>query len=211
MSLALKYEKDCIEFITKEMVTDSAHDLQHIFRVVKTAKSLADKEQADINIVLPAAYLHDCFTYPKDHPERHLSAQIAADKACEFLRSIKYPSHYLDDIHHAIMAHSFSAGLTPKTKEAKVVQDADRLDALGAIGVTRCIQVSSTFGSDLYHPDDIFAQHRPLDDKRYTIDHFEVKLFKIAETMNTLSAKKEAQKRVEFMKSYLLQLQNEAE
>ncbi|CCN73634.1 HD domain-containing protein [Vibrio nigripulchritudo] len=210
MNPGLGCEDAFIEFIKQEMVTDAAHDLNHIFRVVNTSKALAESEGADLNVVLPAAYLHDCFTYPKDHPERHLSAQIAADKACQFLSTIDYPDQCLPAIHHAIMAHSFSAGVKPETLEAKVVQDADRLDSLGAIGVTRTIQVSATFNADLYDSNDMFAEHRPLDDKRFTIDHFQTKLFKIADTMNTPAAIKEAKRRVEFMKAYLEQLATEA-
>ena len=93
--------------------------------------------------------------------------------------------------------------------EAKVVQDADRLDALGAIGITRCIQVSTEFDAQLYDDKDIFAQQRELDDKQFTLDHFQTKLFKIAETMNTESARREAQKRKVFMQAYIEQLHDE--
>jgi len=206
-----QFEPRFIQFISEEMTTDAAHDLNHIFRVVKTARQLAIEEQAQLEIVIPAAYLHDCFTYPKDHPERKQSAKVAADKACKFLLSINYPAQYIDAIHHAIMAHSYSAGLAPETLEAQIVQDADRLDAIGAIGIARCIQVGVSFGTELYHYPDILANRRELDDKRFTIDHFYVKLFKIADSMQTRSAKKEAQKRKAFMQQYIEQLRNEVE
>ncbi|MDV5054154.1 HD domain-containing protein [Vibrio antiquarius] len=209
MTLLSQIESQFLEFMQQEMQVDAAHDISHVQRVVNTAKKLAMEEGADLSIVLPAAYLHDCFTYPKDHPNRKQSSIIAAKKAVAFLESIDYPQQYHDAIAHAIEAHSFSANIRPNTLEAKVVQDADRLDALGAIGVTRCIQVSTEFDAQLYDDKDIFAQQRELDDKQFTLDHFQTKLFKIAETMNTESARREAQKRKAFMQTYLEQLHDE--
>ncbi|HCE1576046.1 TPA: HD domain-containing protein [Vibrio parahaemolyticus] len=198
-----------LEFMQQEMQVDAAHDIEHVKRVVKTAKQLCDEENADIAIVLPAAYLHDCFTYPKDHLNRKQSSAIAAKKAIAYLESIQYPQHYHDAIAHAIEAHSFSANIRPNTLEAQIVQDADRLDALGAIGVTRCIQVSTHFNAQLYNDDDMFAKERELNDKQFTVDHFQTKLFKIVDTMNTESAKLEANKRKAFMQTYLKQLHDE--
>ncbi|HGZ7398937.1 HD domain-containing protein [Vibrio parahaemolyticus] len=198
-----------LEFMQQEMQVDAAHDIEHVKRVVKTAKQLCDEENADIAIVLPAAYLHDCFTYPKDHPNRKQSSAIAAKKAIAYLESIQYPQHYHDAIAHAIEAHSFSANIRPNTLEAQIAQDADRLDALGAIGVTRCIQVSTHFNAQLYNDNDMFAKERELNDKQFTVDHFQTKLFKIVDTMNTESAKLEANKRKAFMQTYLKQLYDE--
>ncbi|HHF3065762.1 HD domain-containing protein [Vibrio diabolicus] len=209
MTLLSQIESQFLEFMQQEMQVDAAHDISHVQRVVNTAKKLAVEEGADLSIVLPAAYLHDCFTYPKDHPNRKQSSIIAAKKAVAFLESIDYPQQYHDAIAHAIEAHSFSANIRPNTLEAKVVQDADRLDALGAIGITRCIQVSTEFDAQLYDDKDIFAQQRELDDKQFTLDHFQTKLFKIAETMNTESARREAQKRKAFMQAYIEQLRDE--
>ncbi|MCS0302264.1 HD domain-containing protein [Vibrio diabolicus] len=209
MTLLSQIESQFLEFMQQEMQVDAAHDISHVQRVVNTAKKLAMEEGADLSIVLPAAYLHDCFTYPKDHPNRKQSSIIAAKKAVAFLESIDYPQQYHDAIAHAIEAHSFSANIRPNTLEAKVVQDADRLDALGAIGITCCIQVSTEFDAQLYDDKDIFAQQRELDDKQFTLDHFQTKLFKIAETMNTESARREAQKRKTFMQTYLEQLHDE--
>ncbi|PWF73470.1 phosphohydrolase [Vibrio sp. T9] len=209
MTLLSQIESQFLEFMQQEMQVDAAHDISHVQRVVNTAKKLAMEEGADLSIVLPAAYLHDCFTYPKGHPNRKQSSIIAAKKAVAFLESIDYPQQYHDAIAHAIEAHSFSANIRPNTLEAKVVQDADRLDALGAIGITRCIQVSTEFDAQLYDDKDIFAQQRELDDKQFTLDHFQTKLFKIAETMNTESARREAQKRKVFMQAYIEQLHDE--
>ncbi|EJP3282199.1 HD domain-containing protein [Vibrio parahaemolyticus] len=209
MTSLSQFEPLFLEFMQQEMQVDAAHDIEHVKRVVKTAKQLCDEENADIAIVLPAAYLHDCFTYPKDHPNRKQSSAIAAKKAIAYLESIQYPQQYHDAIAHAIEAHSFSANIRPNTLEAQIVQDADRLDALGAIGVTRCIQVSTHFNALLYNDNDMFAKERELNDKQFTVDHFQTKLFKIVDTMNTESAKLEANKRKAFMQTYLKQLYDE--
>ncbi len=209
MTSLSQFEPLFLEFMQQEMQVDAAHDIEHVKRVVKTAKQLCDEENADIAIVLPAAYLHDCFTYPKDHPNRKQSSAIAAKKAIAYLESIQYPQHYHDAIAHAIEAHSFSANIRPNTLEAQIVQDADRLDALGAIGVTRCIQVSTQFNAQLYNDNDMFAKERELNDKQFTVDHFQTKLFKIVDIMNTESAKLEANKRKAFMQTYLEQLHDE--
>ncbi|EGQ7651230.1 phosphohydrolase [Vibrio parahaemolyticus] len=209
MTSLSQFEPLFLEFMQQEMQVDAAHDIEHVKRVVKTAQQLCDEENADIAIVLPAAYLHDCFTYPKDHPNRKQSSAIAAKKAIAYLESIQYPQHYHDAIAHAIEAHSFSANIRPNTLEAQIVQDADRLDALGAIGVTRCIQVSTHFNAQLYNDNDMFAKERELNDKQFTVDHFQTKLFKIVDTMNTESAKLEANKRKAFMQTYLKQLHDE--
>lgn len=198
-----------LTFVKQEMVQDQAHDIKHVLRVVKVAKKLCAEENAKFEIVVPAAYLHDCFSFPKHHPNRSKSSTMAAEKAIKFLKSIGYSCIYFDDIYQAIMAHSYSAGITPSSIEAQIVQDADRLDSLGAIGIARCLQVSTTMGVSLYNDEDTFCEHRKPNDRQFTIDHFYVKLLNLVDTMNTCSAKIEAKKRTRFMKEYLNQLAQE--
>lgn len=203
------FEQQFIEFIKQEMQQDKAHDLNHITRVVKSAKALCQREGAKLEVVLPAAYLHDCFSFAKNHPDRAKSSQIAAVKAIDFLGQIGYPAQYFDAITHAIEAHSYSANIKPETLEAQIVQDADSLDGLGAIGIARCIQVGTSLGMDFYHSSDPFANAREVNDSLHSIDHFYAKLFKLADRMNTTAAKAEAQKRTDFMRAYLAQLNTE--
>ncbi|MGB5446405.1 MAG: HD domain-containing protein [Psychromonas sp.] len=209
MLLITQFESQFLEYIQREMVQDLAHDIHHVLRVVKMAKSLCRKERALEEIVVPAAYLHDCFSLPKNHPKRSQSSKFAADKAILFFNSIAYPPEYLDAIHHAIVAHSYSANIKPETLEAKIVQDADRLDALGATGIARCIQVSAKLGRPLYSSVDAFCSSREPDDSLYTIDHFYTKLLSLAEAMNTTAAKTEAELRTSFMQKYLRQMEAE--
>ena len=190
--------------------SDPSHDYLHINRVVNMALKLAAEEGADVNVVLPAAYFHDCVNVPKNDPRRKEASRLSAEAAVEYLKSVDYPPQYLDGIRHAIIAHSFSANITAETIEAKVVQDADRLDGLGAIGVARCFTVSGLLARPYYCEEDMMAEHRVPDDKVYTIDHFFVKLLRTAEKLQTASARKEGQRRVAFMKNFLVQLQAES-
>jgi uncharacterized protein len=189
--------------------TDPSHDVMHIHRVVHAALRLAESEGADINVVLPAAYFHDFVNVPKDDPRRKEASRLSAEAAAEYLSGIGYPAQYLDAIKHAIAAHSFSANIAPETLEAKVVQDADRLDGLGAIGIARCFSTSTLMRRPYYCLDDVWAEAREYDDRAYAIDHFPVKLFKVAETMQTKAARAEARKRADFMRAYLEQLKSE--
>ncbi len=118
---------------------------------------------------------------------------------CEFLQDAGYPPACLPDIRHAIEAHSFSAGIAPRTVEAKVVQDADRLDALGAIGLARCIAVGTALGRPLYEPEDPFCRARTPDDGGASVDHFYAKLLKLAGTMQTAAGRREAERRTAFL------------
>jgi uncharacterized protein len=195
----------------QQAVGDAAHDLLHIQRVVRSALQLAQEEGADPAIVFPAAWLHDCVTITKDSAQRPFASQLAADAATTFLQTVHYPAAYLPAIAHAIAAHSFSARIPPQTVEAKVVQDADRLDALGAVGIARTLMLGGALQRPLYHPDDPFCQQRPANDYTATIDHFYTKLLTLADTMQTASGRQEAQRRTQFMHQYLAQLRGEIE
>ncbi|MBE2221189.1 MAG: HD domain-containing protein [Anaerolineae bacterium] len=190
-------------------VNDAAHDQAHIQRVVKSAIQLAEYENADLNVVIPAAWLHDCVVVLKDSAQRSLASRLAAETAVSFLQTINYPDHYLDDIAHAIEAHSFSAGIPTRTIEAKVVQDADRLDAIGAIGIARCFMVGTAMGTSIYNEDDPFCIERQPDDRRYSVDHFYAKLFTLVDTMKTEAGRAEAKRRTVFMQEFLAQLGTE--
>jgi uncharacterized protein len=185
---------------------DAAHDGMHIRRVVANARALAAAEGADLAIVLPAAWLHDCVIVPKDSPERMMASRLAAAAAGDFLRSIAYPDAQISAIQHAIEAHSFSARIPPRTLEAQVVQDADRLDALGAVGIARTLMLGGTMGKPLYDADEPFPITRTADDRENVLDHFFVKLLTLSGTMQTRAGREEAERRTAFMRRFLAQL-----
>jgi uncharacterized protein len=189
--------------------SDPSHDFLHIRRVVTAAIKFAREEGADLNVVLPAAYFHDFVNVPKNDPRRAQASTLSGIAAVEYLQSVNYPAEFFDGIKHAITTHSFSANIPCETIEAKVVQDADRLDGLGAIGIARCFSTSTIMGRPYYSEEDMLAELRAPDDKLFAIDHFFVKLFKTAETLQTNSARAEGARRVQFMKTYLQQLKSE--
>jgi uncharacterized protein len=206
----MEWEARCAAFLTQMAgAGDAAHDLLHVRRVVASARRLATAEGAHLAIVLPAAWLHDCVVIPKDSPQRAAASTLAAEAATDFLAANGYPADLLPAIAHAIAAHSFSAGIVPETIEAKVVQDADRLDALGAIGLARCLMLGGATGRPLYDAVEPFPTIRLPDDNAYTIDHFSTKLLTLAGTMQTASARAEAERRTAFLRAFLDQLATE--
>ncbi|MCH8557777.1 MAG: HD domain-containing protein [Balneolia bacterium] len=200
-----------ISFLKRNLVSDAAHDLSHIKRVVAAALRLSESEDADTEIVRYAAWLHDCVSVAKDSPDRKRASKLAAESGVAFLREQGYSDEEkLDQIFHCIEAHSFSAGIEPESIEASIVQDADRLDALGAIGIARCLITGAGFGASLYHPDEPEPENRPADEKNYIIDHFYEKLLKLEHTMKTEAGREEARRRTTFMREWLNQLFYEA-
>jgi uncharacterized protein len=196
-------------FVADQPGADPGHGPAHLERVVATALKLAAEEGARVEVVLPAAWLHDCVHVAKDSPDRARASQLAADHALRFLESAGYPAPLLPDVRHAIEAHSYSAGIAAQSAEAKVVQDADRLDALGAIGLARCIAVGAALGRPVYEPQDPFCRRRAPDDRGASVDHFYTKLLKLAGTMQTAAGRREAERRTAFLRAFLEQLESE--
>ena len=208
-SLRRDWEPRFRQFAADQPGADPGHGLVHLERVVASALRLAAEEGARVEVVLPAAWLHDCVHVTKDSPDRAHASRLAAVHAAGFLRDAGYPESLLADVQHAIEAHSYSAGIPPRTIEAKVVQDADRLDALGAIGVARCIAVGSALGRPLYQPDDPFCSVRAPDDSGASVDHFYSKLLKLSGTMQTAAGRREAERRAAFIRAFIAQLRSE--
>lgn len=202
-------QRACLEFLGTMTPADAAHDLSHVKRVVKNCAYLTDIEDANAFITVPAAWLHDCVAVAKDSPQRALGSRLAAAAAVDFLSGTHYPAEQLPDVYHAIEAHSYSADIKPRSLEAKVVQDADRLDSLGAIGIARCLLVGGHLRRPLFDLEDPFCDQREPDDSLYTIDHFYAKLFKLPATMQTAAGREEAHRRAELMQEYLENLRSE--
>ena len=191
--------------------TDAAHDLGHLDRVCHSALAIAAAEGGDPEVLTAAAYLHDLVNLPKDHPERATASRHSAEAARARLAGLGFPAEKLDAVAHAIEAHSFSAGIAPRTAEARILQDADRLEALGAIGIARVFYTAARMGAALFDPEDPGAATRPLDDRRFALDHFRVKLFAIADTLHTPTARAMAARRVALMRDFTAAMLAEAE
>jgi len=187
---------------------DKAHDLAHFSRVWQTARKLMQDSSANELCVLTACYFHDIVNLPKNHPERHLASTQAAQETLRILAAhfADYPVTAYPAVAHAIAAHSFSAGITPETIEAKIVQDADRLESLGAIGLARVFHVSGQLGCGLFNAEDPLALHRPLDDIQYTFDHFQTKLLTLADSMQTEMGRQMAAYNIDYLVTFMSKL-----
>lgn len=202
-------EKQCLDYLAGHVPADAAHDISHVRRVVKNVTYLTEFEEANSLVTLPSAWLHDCVAVAKDSPLRAQGSRLAAEAATDFLASIGYPADLLPETYHAIEAHSYSANIPTRSLEAEIVQDADRLDSLGAIGIARCLLVGGRLNLQMFHHDDPFCDDRKPDDSRYTIDHFYAKLFKLPDTMKTEAGRTEAMRRAKLMQRYLDDLRKE--
>ncbi|TKU53286.1 phosphohydrolase [Citrobacter sp. wls714] len=190
---------------------DAAHDISHFRRVWKTSQKLSPDASVDWLVVLTACYFHDLVSLPKNHPDRHRSSVLAAKETRRVLMRDfpDFPQQRLSAVCHAIEAHSFSAKIAPETLEAKIVQDADRLEALGAIGLARVFAVSGALGVALFDAEDPFARQRGLDDKQYALDHFQTKLLTLPSTMQTEQGRHLAQHNADFLLTYMAKLSAE--
>lgn len=144
---------------------DGAHDVAHLLRVWRNAARIVQGEGGDSEILVAATLLHDCVLIDKASPERRLASRLAAAKACGVLTDLGWQADRIGQVCHAIEAHSFSAGIEPLTLEARILQDADRLDAIGFIGIARCFYVAGMSRAAICDPTDPAAEHRPLDDR----------------------------------------------
>jgi uncharacterized protein len=182
---------------------DGAHDINHLNRVWQVAGTLlAEYPKADAMVVQAACYLHDLVNLPKNHPDRSQASRLAARLACGRLAKAGFPPDKLDGVTHAIEAHSFSASIAPATIEAMIVQDADRLDALGAVGLARLYYTAGRMGSALAHPTDPLAAHRVLDDRAFALDHIELKLAKLPASMQTAAGRKLGEARLDWLRAF---------
>lgn len=188
---------------------DGSHDTSHLLRVWKNVCAIRDHEGGDLEILLAATLLHDCVSVEKNSPFRSSASRLAAAKATELLTEMGWDEERIAQVAHAVEAHSFSAGVTPLSVEAKILQDADRLDALGMVGVARLFYVSGRMGSALYDPLDPHASHRTYDDKQFAVDHFHTKLLHLADGFQTSAGARFAQVRHERLKRFLGDLMEE--
>ncbi|MDC7713561.1 HD domain-containing protein [Vogesella sp. LYT5W] len=190
----------CLTLAREQAGDDGAHDLNHLGRVWHAARQLlASYPQADALVVMVACYLHDLVNLPKNHPERHLASRQAAALASTRLAAAGFDATRLPAVTHAIEAHSFSANIAPHTLEAQIVQDADRLDALGAVGLARLFYTAGRMNSALAASDDVLAVQRPLDDRAYALDHIAVKLATLPATMQTAAGRELAETRLQWL------------
>lgn len=188
---------------------DGAHDLAHCLRVARLAQALALEAGADPEACCAAALLHDLVYLPKNHPDSSGTARQGAQLALAWCREIPGLAGRAELIAGAVGSHSFSGGEPPASLVAAVLQDADRLEALGAIGLARVFATGGAMGTGLWHPGDPWGRDRALDDKRWSLDHFQTKLLKLKDGMNTQAGRSMAQARDQVLRDFLAALAEE--
>lgn len=205
--------KEARIFVHKELGTDSSgHDEWHAFRVSEMAGRIAKMESADIFICQLTGLLHDIAD-----EKLNKSAEAGQEKVKDWLDNQHVDGNIVEEIMEITTTMSFKGGNNPppRTLEGKIVQDADRLDALGAIGIARTFAYSGFKGQLIYDPSipprEIITTQNYRKGKNTAINHFYEKLFKLKDMMNTKYAKELAGERHEFMLSFLDQFYKEWE
>lgn len=196
---------DTINYAEKRFFSDnSGHDFQHTFRVFNLATLISENENADLMTVQLAALLHDVDDY------KLFGGKIGnTTNATKFLENEKIPAKTISTIRSIIRDISFKGTDTkvPKTLEGKIVQDADRLDAIGAIGIARTFAYGAIKGRKMYDfeisPKTNMTAEEYTDNQSPSLNHFYEKLLKLKSMMNTDTAKKIAEHRHKFMEKFL--------
>jgi len=189
--------------------TEPAHDFSHVERVVHNAIVIARAEGANEAITGTAALLHELFNLPKSHPDSARAGDFCAEHAHELLVREEAAPALVDPICSAIRDHAFSKGVVPDALESRVLQDADRLDALGAIGLARMWATCADMKRPFYDPSDPFADRREPDDKQWGIDHVYKKLLVIPSRLHLDTSRKMAEDRVRFIRVFIDQMRSE--
>lgn len=194
--------------------TDPSHDIRHVFCVLRNAENICDTEpMADRKIVIASALFHDLVVYPKNSELSSLSAIHSAEKAVEILKQMpEFSQEKIDAVKNSISLCSFSKGMKADTLEAMILQDADALDSVGAITIMRTASSSGRMNRAFYDIiDDPFCNARKPNDMIYAFNLFYTRLLKIKERMNTKLGKQIAERRTEFLHSFLAELSLELE
>ena len=204
-----------IDFV-KTVLADAegGHDWWHIYRVWKSAKQIAQQENVDLFIVELGALLHDI----ADSKFHNGDETVGPRMAREFLQSLNVDEETITHVENIILNISFKGGNQKqkfKSDELDVIQDADRLDALGAIGIARTFNYGGHKNREIYNPkikpDLNMTKEEYKNSDAPTLNHFYEKLLLLKERMNTVSGKKMAEQRHEFMNTYLNQFYMEWE
>jgi len=206
-----KLRKELIDIAMQKIdSSDVSHDHEHMLRVLRNAEQIAMKEKADLDIIIPSAIFHDIICYPKDDKHSSYSANQSADFASKILNKIEdFPKKKIEKVHICIKQCSFSKDITPNFLEGKIIQDADGLEATGAISIMRTFSSTGQMKRLFYHSEDPFCESREPDDLKFAIDLFYTRLLKMEKRMHTESAKKIAKRRTNFLKEFLSELELE--
>ena len=204
--------KQTADFVRRKLEGEgTGHDWWHIYRVWQISKSIAEEEGGNSFIIELAALLHDIADHKFYNGDEAIGPQIASD----FLDSMKVNKEIVDQVIQIMQEISFSKGLEPSNLEGKIVQDADRLDAIGAIGIARAFAYGGHKQREIYNPEIPSSEYKTKEEYKKnsnpTINHFYEKLLLLKDLMNTAKGKAMAQERHVFMENYLKQFYREWE
>ncbi len=193
----------------RQVKNDPSHDFQHVLRVLNLAIKIGKSVKADEDIIIPAALFHDTIVYKKNSPESKNESNESAEVATKILSEIaEYSKEKIDKVRACISECSFSKGIKPDLLESKVLQDADRLEATGAISIMRTFSSCGQMNTPLYDPADPFCKTGSKNFKS-GVDLFYQRLLVVEKTMHTKLAKKMARARTKFLEKFLKQLKRE--
>jgi len=207
--------REAAERVEERMRSDGAHDAGHLARVYQNARRIARGERTrgehlDWEVVAAAVVFHDVVNAPKDSDARADASARSAKVAEDFfeVRDL-LGDERRELVCEAIEQHSYSRGLEPNSAESAILQDADRLEAIGAVGAARCFWVSGSMDGGLAHPTDPFARARDRDDTAFAVDHFFEKLLELRGTFRTATGRRLAEERHRFLVDFLEQFADE--
>jgi uncharacterized protein len=189
---------------------DPSHDIDHALRVLANAEHISSFEGGNLKVIIPAALLHDAVNYQKDDPKSENAAEESAKVARRILESFpQYNENEIMRVEEAVAEHPYDGGIKPKSPESKILQDADRLEATGAIAIMRTFCSTGQMKRRFYNPNDPFCEKRKPDSLLYALDLFYKRLVKVGSSMNTETARKLAEERTRFTYAFLEQLKDE--
>lgn len=220
MRIDINHEK-IMKIVEKEL-SCSAHNLDHVLRVYNLSLLLAKHEEnVDLGILIPAALLHDIARVKEsnDNSGETDHAVIGSKISEDILKGLKYDKEAIEKIKHCILTHRFRSGNEPKTIEAKILFDADKLDALGAIGIARSFMLAGQFSQRLisqsskdYIIENTSDNGRLKDVSKHSpFMEYEIKFKKIPEKLYTKKAKEISGTRLSFMNEFFNRLSMEIE
>lgn len=206
------YVKDKLINIVKKnfQYGDPSHDIYHTLRVLKNAEYIASKENGDLDIIIPSALFHDIICYAKNSEMSIYSSSESAKYADKVLSELaEFPKQKISKVHVSIEQCSFSKNIIPELFEAKILQDADRLEATGAIAIMRTFASAGLMNSMLYNYDDPFCIDRQPNGLLYALDLFYTRLLRVKDIMHTDTGREIAEKRTKILKEFLISFEEE--
>lgn len=215
-----------LEAIARRELSSSAHDMEHVERVYRLCEHLArDEPGVDLDVLKTAALLHDIARVKEDRDSSGNTdhAMFAAEMAEKILKDLGDSQERIELVKHCIVAHRFRSATKPRTKEAKILFDADKLDVIGAIGVARSFMIAGEYHEKMFSdaPVDEYVKDNVVDgrpegrikdiSKHAPNLEFETKLRHIPDKLYTRKAKEVAKNRMQFMAEFFDRLQAEVD